>query len=103
MLVGGNDDARYVVVFDPLDGSSNIDASIPTGEFCLPFLRFALIGLPLPFPLTRQTIYLFTIFFCANISKSCGPWSARKLGPWCLSCIHQYSSHMSLRESASQA
>lgn len=31
MLVEGNDDARYVVVFDPLDGSSNIDASIPTG------------------------------------------------------------------------
>lgn len=25
------DDAKYVVVFDPLDGSSNIDASIPTG------------------------------------------------------------------------
>lgn len=32
VLVGGNDDAKYVVVFDPLDGSSNIDASIPTGE-----------------------------------------------------------------------
>lgn len=31
-MVEGNDDARYVVVFDPLDGSSNIDASIPTGE-----------------------------------------------------------------------
>eukprot|EP00903_Cladosiphon_okamuranus_P008055 g7769.t1 len=31
VLVQGNDDARYVVVFDPLDGSSNIDASIPTG------------------------------------------------------------------------
>ncbi|CAN0459051.1 unnamed protein product [Ascophyllum nodosum] len=25
------DEAKYVVVFDPLDGSSNIDASIPTG------------------------------------------------------------------------
>lgn len=25
------DGAKYVVVFDPLDGSSNIDASIPTG------------------------------------------------------------------------
>lgn len=33
MLVEGSDDARYVVVFDPLDGSSNIDASIPTGMF----------------------------------------------------------------------
>lgn len=33
MLLEGSDDARYVVVFDPLDGSSNIDASIPTGEF----------------------------------------------------------------------
>lgn len=32
VLVEGNDDARYVVVFDPLDGSSNIDASIPTGK-----------------------------------------------------------------------
>ncbi|CAM9160712.1 unnamed protein product [Scytosiphon promiscuus] len=31
VLVGGNEDATYVVVFDPLDGSSNIDASIPTG------------------------------------------------------------------------
>ncbi|CAM9363348.1 unnamed protein product, partial [Hapterophycus canaliculatus] len=31
VLVEGSDDARYVVVFDPLDGSSNIDASIPTG------------------------------------------------------------------------
>lgn len=30
------DGAKYVVVFDPLDGSSNIDASIPTGAllFC---------------------------------------------------------------------
>lgn len=28
------DGAKYVVVFDPLDGSSNIDASIPTGA-CL--------------------------------------------------------------------
>ncbi|CAM9512884.1 unnamed protein product [Discosporangium mesarthrocarpum] len=26
-----NDNSKYVVVFDPLDGSSNIDASIPTG------------------------------------------------------------------------
>ena len=25
--------SRYVTVFDPLDGSSNIDAGIPTGEF----------------------------------------------------------------------
>lgn len=41
MLVEGNDDARYVVVFDPLDGSSNIDASIPTGEF---FTCFSYIG-----------------------------------------------------------
>ena len=63
MLVGGNDDARYVVVFDPLDGSSNIDASIPTGEFYLPFLRFALIGLPLPFPLTRQPYILLVYHF----------------------------------------
>ncbi|CAM9489934.1 unnamed protein product [Pylaiella littoralis] len=31
VLLEGSDDARYVVVFDPLDGSSNIDASIPTG------------------------------------------------------------------------
>jgi hypothetical protein len=27
-----NDDGPYVVVFDPLDGSRNIDASIPTGS-----------------------------------------------------------------------
>lgn len=41
MLLEGSDDARYVVVFDPLDGSSNIDASIPTGEcFSAPFLLF---------------------------------------------------------------
>lgn len=48
MLVGGNDDAKYVVVFDPLDGSSNIDASIPTGDSfrCLAFAVKA--GLPLP-------------------------------------------------------
>lgn len=29
MLEG--DGGKYVVVFDPLDGSSNIDVSIPTG------------------------------------------------------------------------
>jgi len=30
--------SKYVTVFDPLDGSSNVDAGIPTGElhqFCL--------------------------------------------------------------------
>lgn len=33
------DAGKYVVVFDPLDGSSNIDASIPTGAtFILVFL-----------------------------------------------------------------
>lgn len=26
-----DDGSRYVTVFDPLDGSSNIDAGIPTG------------------------------------------------------------------------
>lgn len=31
LLEGGG--GKYVVVFDPLDGSSNIDASIPTGMF----------------------------------------------------------------------
>lgn len=40
MPVQGSDDARYVVVFDPLDGSSNIDASIPTGEAILLSMRF---------------------------------------------------------------
>lgn len=41
VLLEGSDDARYVVVFDPLDGSSNIDASIPTGEcFSTLFLLF---------------------------------------------------------------
>ena len=35
--------SKYVTVFDPLDGSSNVDAGIPTGEslfyniMCLPF------------------------------------------------------------------
>ncbi|CAB1112423.1 unnamed protein product [Ectocarpus sp. CCAP 1310/34] len=38
VVVEGNDDARYVVVFDPLDGSSNIDASIPTGTIFGVFL-----------------------------------------------------------------
>lgn len=27
----GSGDGQYVVVFDPLDGSRNIDAAIPTG------------------------------------------------------------------------
>lgn len=40
VVVEGNDDARYVVVFDPLDGSSNIDASIPTGKVLCFFLSF---------------------------------------------------------------
>jgi fructose-1,6-bisphosphatase I len=35
-----NPEGRYVVVFDPLDGSRNIDAAIPTGMclslFCQP-------------------------------------------------------------------
>ncbi len=33
----GSGDGQYVVVFDPLDGSRNIDAAIPTGDisgFC---------------------------------------------------------------------
>lgn len=38
VVVEGNDDAKYVVVFDPLDGSSNIDASIPTGKVRIFFL-----------------------------------------------------------------
>ena len=29
-----NPQGRYVVVFDPLDGSRNIDAAIPTGVWC---------------------------------------------------------------------
>ena len=31
MLVEETSDSRYVAVFDPLDGSSNIDAAISTG------------------------------------------------------------------------
>ena len=42
MLVEGGDDASYVVVFDPLDGSSNIDASIPTGGALVPLPVVAL-------------------------------------------------------------
>lgn len=33
--------SKYVTVFDPLDGSSNVDAGIPTGEshqFCINFV-----------------------------------------------------------------
>lgn len=30
-IVDGQDNSKHVVVFDPLDGSSNIAASIPTG------------------------------------------------------------------------
>ena len=26
--------SQYVTVFDPLDGSSNVDAGIPTGKTC---------------------------------------------------------------------
>lgn len=49
MLLEGNDDARYVVVFDPLDGSSNIDASIPTGEcFSTHFVPCRTGVLPVP-------------------------------------------------------
>lgn len=43
MLVEGGA-GKYVVVFDPLDGSSNIDASIPTGMF-VPLLKgFIIVG-----------------------------------------------------------
>jgi fructose-1,6-bisphosphatase I len=36
---------KYVAVFDPLDGSSNVDAGIPTGFFLLFMLLFFLLSL----------------------------------------------------------
>lgn len=57
-MVGGNDDARYVVVFDPLDGSSNIDASIPTGKVRIVLLSFWMCSLVvLLLLLHKQTEY----------------------------------------------
>ena len=31
--------SKYVTVFDPLDGSSNVDAGIPTGKRTTQFVR----------------------------------------------------------------
>lgn len=60
MLVEGSDDARYVVVFDPLDGSSNIDASIPTGRAVVPpptFTFASLSGKHIPESANRWVLY----------------------------------------------
>lgn len=68
------DVAKYVVVFDPLDGSSNIDASIPTGA-CLRRGRgeVAAFGSSMDCPGFEQRSEDYLLGFFVHFTLSLGP------------------------------
>ena len=44
LLIPGNNDGKYILVFDPLDGSSNIDAAVPVGSIYGIYRRITPVG-----------------------------------------------------------
>lgn len=65
---------KYVVVFDPLDGSSNIDASIPTGTLLREALNaeisHALVASPLDILPVCVRVYFFVSWGCVGCGNS---------------------------------
>lgn len=85
------DGAKYVVVFDPLDGSSNIDASIPTGARVI--VPEALLGNLARRGVGRTLVVIATTNFCdlpehpSSIMSVCESSSLRDV---CTNCCTRY-------------
>ena len=79
-----NNDAKYVVLIDPLDGSSNIDVNVSVGTIFSVFRRKSDKGTPVQledFSKRRQTscIRLFNLWFINHVSLHHWKW-----GKWFL-------------------